>query len=198
MNHFVERDSEMVQLERFFNLTTPTFISRRKVFVVHGLGGIGKTQFAVEFARRHHGKFSTVLWLDGSSIDKLRQSFIDVAYRLPQDQLTASTTEHLERSNPSADIIIRGVLQWLDLPTNEHWLLIIDNVDRDPFDIEQDPLAYDVKEYLPSADHGSILLTSRLASLTRYSNDNRKLHEVDENRALEILENNAGRMVQGK
>jgi len=33
---------------------------RQKVFVLYGLGGIGKTQLAVEFARRHYRKFSSV------------------------------------------------------------------------------------------------------------------------------------------
>jgi adenylylsulfate kinase-like enzyme len=38
---------------------------RRKVFVLYGLGGIGKTQLAVEFARKHQSTFSAIFWLDG-------------------------------------------------------------------------------------------------------------------------------------
>lgn len=69
----------MQQLEQFFHPAQPSSGRRRQVFVVNGLGGIGKTQLAVEFARKHHWRYSAVLWLDGSSIDK---SFVDIAYLL--------------------------------------------------------------------------------------------------------------------
>lgn len=47
---------------------------RQKRFVLHGLGGIGKTQLSVEFASQHHRKFSAVFWLDGRSKNSIKQS----------------------------------------------------------------------------------------------------------------------------
>jgi NB-ARC domain len=198
VNRFVERDADMQQLEQFFHRTQPSSSRRHQVFVVHGLGGIGKTQLAVEFARKHHARYSAVLWLDGSSYDRLRQSFVKVAHRLPSKQLTADTREALSQSNINVDIVIGGVWQWLDLPTNRDWLLIIDNVDRDPLYRDKDPQAYKVEEYFPSADHGSILITSRLASLARSSGGSRKLGKVSDKQATAILESNVGKSVPGK
>jgi hypothetical protein len=198
VNRFVERDVDLQKLEQFFHRTQPSSSRRQQVFVVHGLGGIGKTQLAVEFARKYHARYSAVLWLDGSSNDRLRQSFVNVAHRLPSKQLTADTREALSQSKINVDIVIGGVWKWLDLPTNRDWLLIIDNVDRDPLYKDKDPQAYKVEEYFPSADHGSILITSRLASLTRSSGGSRKLGKVSDKQATAILENNVGKSVPGK
>ncbi|KAJ9640885.1 hypothetical protein H2199_005553 [Coniosporium tulheliwenetii] len=147
-NRFVGRDAEMQRLEDYFHPRIPSS-ARRKVFVVHGLGGIGKTQLVIEFARKHRSRYSAVFWLDGSSKDRLKQSFVDVAYRLPRDQLTADAAEALKHSDIDVDVVVGGVLQWLSLPSNQHWLLIIDNVDRDHLNKGKDPQAYDVKEFFP-------------------------------------------------
>ena len=65
--HFVQREAEMAQLEKFFGSDVDADRKRRKVFVVHGLGGMGKTQLCIEYIRRHKEDFTAVFWLDGSS-----------------------------------------------------------------------------------------------------------------------------------
>ena len=47
---FIGRDSEINRLK---DLLPSIGTKRRKVFVLYGLGGIGKTQLAIEFARKH-------------------------------------------------------------------------------------------------------------------------------------------------
>jgi hypothetical protein len=46
-----------------------------------------------------------------------------------------------------------------------HWLLIFDNVNRKYKAQGGDPDAYDVRRYLSGADHGLVLVTTRLARL---------------------------------
>ncbi|KAK4973985.1 hypothetical protein LTR28_010914 [Elasticomyces elasticus] len=118
-----------------------------------------------------------------------------MGYRLPQDQVTADAAEALKYSNIDVDVVVKGALRWLSLPSNQHWLLIVDNVDRNHLDKGKVPQAYDVKEFFPPADHGSILITSRLANLQRYG-EGLKVDGVDDEQAKAILENNAGKPIK--
>ncbi|KAF1998270.1 hypothetical protein P154DRAFT_439563, partial [Amniculicola lignicola CBS 123094] len=183
---FVQRDAEMQELEHLLisNITTT---SRQKVVVLHGLGGIGKTQLAAEFARKHHPVFSSVFWLDGESEASLKQSFASMTQRLPQDELTTDAVKMLKRSTLDIDVAVQECLRWLSLATNQHWLLIFDNVDRDHYD-KDDMQAYHVKKYFPSTDCGSILITSRLASLQSLGTGLR-VGTVEMDQARAILEN---------
>jgi hypothetical protein len=194
VNHFVGRDTEMEQLEEFFQ---PGSLnpSRRRVYVIHGLGGIGKTQLAIEYARKYHKRYNAVFWLDGSSKDSLYQSLAKIAHSLPKDELTADTIKELQYSKIDVNAVARGTIQWLSLPSNQHWLLIFDNVDRD-HNLKEDTQAYDVKDFFPS-DHGSILITSRLLDLRQYGTG-LKLGILNDKESIAILENNAHRSIRGR
>lgn len=192
---FVQRNAEMEKLERVLIHKARTN-GRQKVVVLYGLGGIGKTQLAVEFARRRHHAFSSTFWLDGSSEVSLKQSFVGMARRLPQTELTADGVEMLKHSAIDVDAAVRECLRWLSLASNQDWLLIFDNIDRD-FHNKDDSQAYDVKVYFPHADHGSILITSRLANLQRHGSGVR-VGTVDAEQARAILENSAGRAIEGE
>lgn len=195
VNQFIGRDTEIKQLED--SLLCDSSNRRRKVYVIHGLGGMGKTQLAIEFSRKHHERYSAVFWLDGSSRDKLNQSLADVAQSLPQEELTADTVQELRSRKIDVSVIVKAVLLWLSLPSNRCWLLIFDNIDRDHTLQDSDPQAYDVKDFFPAADHGSIIITSRLSSLQRLGTGS-KLGTVNDEQAMAILENNANRSIKGK
>jgi hypothetical protein len=57
-------------------------------------------------------------------------------------------------------------------------------------------LAYNVKQYLPTADHGNMLVTSRLSTLMAPRNSLR-LTEVDRDQARAILEAIGGETMLG-
>jgi hypothetical protein len=195
VSQFIQRDSEMRELERLL-VDNMAAADRQKVVILHGLGGIGKTQLAVEFARKHHRAFSSTVWLDGSSETSLKQSFASIVQRLPQDELTTEGAEMLKHSAIDDNVAVRECLRWLSLPLNQHWLLIFDSVDRDYHD-KDDPQAYNVKVYFPDADRGSILITSRLASLQTLG-PGIKVGMVETEQAKAILESNAERAVESK
>ena len=163
VNKFVDRPSDMAELEQA--LLPRRQCGRQKVFVLHGLGGIGKTQLAVEFARRHHRKFSSVFWLDGRKEDSLKQSIATCASRIPEGQIAESSRAYSATGAGDVDAIVSDVMSWLSRPDNTDWLIIFDNVDRESGGGDADPDAYDVTRYLSGADHGSILVTTRLANL---------------------------------
>jgi hypothetical protein len=59
----------------------------------------------------------------------------------------------------------RQVLKWLAMPGNTKWLIIFDNVDQYSPIPEDNTREYDICEFFPKADHGSIIITTRLQSL---------------------------------
>jgi hypothetical protein len=192
---FVGRDEQLDQIKQQLQ-PTATEKSGRKVFVVHGLGGMGKTQLAVKYARQHQDDYSAIFWIDGSTRTQLQQSFLDIAKRIPQEQLQENVAAGLNSVQVDLQSVMKGVLQWLSLPGNWKWLAIIDNVDRDFRGPARDEQGFDPQEAMPSSDHGSILITSRLSILQRIG-ENLQLGRVTETEAREILERQAGRSLQG-
>lgn len=193
---FVARDAEMTRLTQTL-LPISTDQMRRKVFIVHGLGGIGKTQLSVEFTRKYQESYSAVLWIDGSSKGRLRRSIADLASRLPQHHLSEGSRSYSRNGSANVDEVVEDVLKWLSRPANNQWLLIFDNVDREFSVPSKNSEAFDVKEYFPTADQGSILITSRLASLWQLGTDI-KLEPVNEVQGASILENSLGRSTEGE
>lgn len=194
--HFVQREAEMRQLEEFFQPGAVVDGKRRKVFVVHGLGGMGKTQLCVEYVRRHKEDFTAMVWLDGSSKDALRQSLVKEAARVARnDPSSAGQPVPVAQDVEGA---IEGLHQWLSLEANTGWLLVLDNVDREwqGEGGRADPQAYDFKDFLPPADHGSVLITTRLGRLQR-AKASLRMDAVNNDVGREMLESRAGRTLPG-
>jgi hypothetical protein len=160
---------------------------RQKVQVLYGLGGMGKTQLAVEFARRHHRQFTSVFWLDGRSKDTLKRSIASQASGIPAGQISESSRSYAAGRSADVETAVKDVMGWLARPDNTAWLLIFDNVDREFNERGGDTDAYDVRLYLSGADHGSVLITTRLARLKQLG-DSQPLNKVDQEQARAILE----------
>ncbi|OKL55669.1 hypothetical protein UA08_08961 [Talaromyces atroroseus] len=158
---------------------------RQQVVVLHGLGGIGKTQLTAEFARKHQAAFMSVFWLDGSSEDSLKQSIADCAGRIPEGQIAETSRKYSSSTNGDLNAVIGDFMEWLSRTENKHWLIIFDNVDRD-YQQETDIDAYNVSNYIPDVDHGSILITTRLANLQQVG-ESLQLGAVDMSQAQAIF-----------
>ncbi|KUL91264.1 hypothetical protein ZTR_01469 [Talaromyces verruculosus] len=155
IENFLGRHEE---LDDLWHHLQPENNNSRKVAVLHGLGGIGKTQLAIHFAREHKEHFTAIFWLAGRSRETLLQSLSSVLSRLPgqSDKPAVVNEGEVERN-------AKQVLRWLASPGNTRWLLIFDNIDQYSPGTDD---GYDVGKFFPTADHGSILITSRLQSIT--------------------------------
>jgi hypothetical protein len=89
--------------------------------------------------------------------------------------------------NGDINIVVQEVMGWLAQADNTNWLLIFDNVDRDYGRHSSDPDVCDVTQYFSGADHGSVLITSRLAKLEQLG-DSQQLSKVDQDQARAILQ----------
>ena len=84
---------------------------------VHGLGGVGKTRAAVEYAWEHEKDYTALLFVS--------------APRQPSCGPTWPTWRGCSVSRPphAVDEQMAAVLRWLE--ANPGWLLILDNVDTE-------------------------------------------------------------------
>ena len=142
----------------------PFTATKRKIVFLHGLGGIGKSQLAIEFAKKHRLDYTAVLWLNAKTEDTLKQSFAANARRLPKEFLSQDALDG-PQNEESLNTILREMKAWLGLPGNDRWLLIYDNVDNPKIADNKDRHAYDIQSYFPEAHQGSILVTTRWKTL---------------------------------
>ncbi|HBP88130.1 MAG TPA: hypothetical protein DD706_10595 [Nitrospiraceae bacterium] len=104
-----------------------------------GLGGIGKTQTAVEYAYRHKDDYYHILWVKAESKESLTSDFAQLAtpLNLPEKQVKDQQE------------FVNAVLRWLK--QHDEWLLILDNAD----DLSL------IQPFIQDFQSGHILLTTR-------------------------------------
>src|SRR6266536_3679635 len=135
IEHFVGREEEIAEIRK----TLGGDGSRRTV-VLHGLGGIGKTQLTVAYAKRHKDNYSAIFWLNIKDKDSLKQSFAKVARQILQEHPSASRLSSIDMKG-NLDELIDTVKTWLSLPHNTRWLMIYDNYDNPKVTGNMDPTA---------------------------------------------------------
>lgn len=191
--YFVDRDPEMEAMERHL-LPTMTRTGR-KMHILHGLGGIGKTQLAIAYARKHQHTYSAILWVKGNSRDTVLQSLSAFGRRAGLDCVSKSAV-YVAQQAPDMEADVAAVLRWLALEGNHRWLLIFDNVDRDVRSSEEDSQAFDIVSFLPPADYGSVLITTRLPSLGEMG-QSMEVGRLTLDQALELLRRQSGLQPSG-
>ncbi len=114
-------------------------VALTQTLAIHGLGGIGKTQTAVEYAYRYQQHYQAIFWVRAAAVDTLSSDYVSIAELVQLDVKDDRDQIH----------ILHVVKQWLS--RQKDWLLILDNADD---------LAI-IPEYLPEGENGHILLTTR-------------------------------------
>ncbi|KAN0077383.1 HET domain containing protein [Elaphomyces granulatus] len=187
IEHFVAREEELAEIHR----TLHGDGSRRTV-VLHGLGGIGKTQLTVAYAKRHRDNYSAIFWLNSKDQDSLKGSFVKVAKRILREHPSVSRLSSVDIKG-NLDEVIDAVKVWLDLPNNTRWLMIYDNYNNPKLPGNKDPSAVDIGEFLPESSQGSVIIITRSSQVGKIGHpvEIRKLEDVHD--SLEILSNASGR-----
>ncbi|KAI0874466.1 kinesin light chain [Hypoxylon argillaceum] len=153
--HFVARGKELAEMHERLQSD-----GGRRVVVLHGLGGMGKTQLAIEYMKRHKDNYSAVFWLNIKDENSLKQSFARIAHQIKRHHPSASQVSSLNIQE-NLDKTIDAVKAWLSLPNNSRWLLVYDNHDNPKLPSNTDPTALNIHEYFPESDQGFIIITTR-------------------------------------
>jgi tetratricopeptide (TPR) repeat protein len=118
------------------------------IVALYGLGGIGKTRAAVEYARAHAGEYTAVLFVVAETPEALRRNLATLAATLRPE---LETTDDARRR--------KAVLDWLKAHPGS--FLILDNVDTPAAMAEAENL-------LGELAGGHVVITTRLANFSAH------------------------------
>jgi len=124
---------------------------------ISGLGGIGKTQIAVEYAYRYRDDYNAVLWVKAESRESLTSDLVTIAQLLDLSK----------KQEQEQRLIFEAVKGWFK--DHPEWLLIFDNAD----DLEM------VRDFLPTGGRGHILLTTRAHATGRLAQQRIEVEKME-------------------
>jgi tetratricopeptide (TPR) repeat protein len=135
-SNFTGRADLLDQLRQRLHSGQPAAVVQVQAQTLHGLGGVGKTQLALEYAHRHQADYDLIWWVTAEQPAAIPGQLVALARRLG-----------LPEQTKQAETI--GAL-WDALRQRDRWLLVFDNAE-DPADL------------LPwwPPDFGRVLVTSR-------------------------------------
>jgi tetratricopeptide (TPR) repeat protein/DNA-binding XRE family transcriptional regulator len=135
--YFTGREHLLALLHKRLLATRTTTLTQS--LALYGLGGIGKTQTAAEYAFRYGDNYAYVFWIRAASRETLVADFVTLAHQLDLP----------EKDEQDQSRIVAAVKHWL--AAHEGWLLILDGAD--------DLLL--AQEFLPTGHNGYLLFTTR-------------------------------------
>ncbi|CUS11368.1 unnamed protein product [Tuber aestivum] len=143
---------------------------------LHGLGGSGKTQIALEYLYRCASESDCdIFWVHGSGLPKFSQGFRAIAQHV---RIPLASTEMDEEG------FLLDIKRWFDGPDSGDWILVIDNADNEEGFIGN---SGPISKFVPQGLRGTLIFTTRSLQVASWQGCERvdvgKMEE-DEARAL--------------
>ena len=105
-----------------------------------------------------------MFWVNSKDVDTLKQGYAAAARRIHREH---PSLVHLKAVAEGSDLdeAAEVVRRWLSSAGNDRWLVIYDNYDTPKLPGHNGPGTFDIRPFLPEADHGAILITTRSSQL---------------------------------
>jgi tetratricopeptide (TPR) repeat protein len=132
---FIGREEQLANLKTNLSSGKPAAL----VQVIYGLGGVGKTQLALEYVYRNAAEYDIVWWVRSEDPAILAADYASLAEALDLPEKKATNQQ----------VLIKAVKNWLE--QNPKWMLVFDGAND----------FAEVQNYLPQGDIGHVLITSR-------------------------------------
>ncbi|KAN0070706.1 hypothetical protein V8E54_010871 [Elaphomyces granulatus] len=171
---FLGRHIEIVELEQKI-LNNNDQVQK---MAITGLGGVGKTQIALEIAYQVKDRKPecSIFWIPSTSIEMVEQAYMSIGKHLGLQAVTP--TEMKMR-----------VKAYLSSEKAGPWLLIVDNVDDRSIWLTSDGSSPAMDTYLPESKYGFVLFTSRNQQLATklVGPDVINISQMDDKMAIDLL-----------
>ncbi|MFI0408249.1 FxSxx-COOH system tetratricopeptide repeat protein [Actinomadura sp. 3N508] len=144
--NFTGREELLEQLHERLSLGTTAAVLPQ---ALHGMGGVGKSQIAIEYVYRHMAEYDVIWWIRSERSGQIQQDLAELAA-----ELDLPVSQEVNVAVPA----VREALR-LGRPYR-NWLLVFDNAEE----------LQDVQGFFPTNGPGKILITSRNQDWTKVAN----------------------------
>jgi tetratricopeptide (TPR) repeat protein len=131
---FLGRDDQLDELDRLVRAGAGVVAQ-----ALHGLGGVGKSELALQYATRNRARYRVVWWVIAEDPNRIETGLAQLAFRLhPDVQVIATQSE-----------AATWAMAWLQ--SHDGWLLILDNAEH----------RHEIEPLLAQLTNGHTLITTR-------------------------------------
>ncbi|KAK3346546.1 hypothetical protein B0T25DRAFT_613106 [Lasiosphaeria hispida] len=177
LTNFCGQENILHEMGDFLTVSTAEKGSawKRAVIVLQGMGGLGKSQIALEYMFRNPEAYSAVFWVgatDPSTVCDSGRQILDLQMLIAhystkyygEDKFPDGATDlgipgQIMRGCEVGEAVAKtpwpSIHRWLARERNSRWCLVVDGLNV-PEDEER------MRALLPACDHGHIIVTSRI------------------------------------
>ncbi|KAF8245506.1 hypothetical protein K440DRAFT_646208 [Wilcoxina mikolae CBS 423.85] len=167
-NAFTRRDSLSAQLAGFLSKE-----GHRRVALC-GLGGVGKTQIALQYVYQQIHSECHIFWVHGGSKATFNRDYHRIMSRIG-----------LSVTDSDEDKALLKLRDWLENEESGNWILVVDNADN-PSEYQANRMG--MAKYIPQGTKGTLIITTRSGTVaSRLGCKSINVPKMDPNDAEELL-----------
>ncbi|KAH9212278.1 P-loop containing nucleoside triphosphate hydrolase protein [Leptodontidium sp. 2 PMI_412] len=164
---FRSSDGVLDDLRKNLRPRSGSVLSGQTSCVIHGIGGVGKTQLALEHKYRYREDYSYLFWVRADSGMEISISFASFARSL----MPGST---LQDQLANVQLVRDWMVQY------DRWLLVFDNADSPDLDLSQ---------FWPPSSHGSVIVTIQRRDFSHWAANGIHLETFNEDDGAHLILN---------